>query len=280
MRVVCVDDDRQTLQNTLSLCRQMPQVEAAEGFSRARDALDWLEKNPVELAILDINMPEMNGLALARTIRERWGETGILFLTAHPQFAADAWAIHPTGYVVKPLSAERLAEELAYAAQWQKRMGRPGAEHRVEVKTFGNFDIFVDGSKVRFSRTKAKELLACLVDRRGIRMTRAEAFHLLWDGEEYSRPKQKILDVIIRNLRTTLEEYRIGDVLELEQGTLRIVPEKLDCDYYRLLRGEDDAIREYQGEYMCAYAWASGTEGAIDSRLRNPPARETGGEPA
>ena len=182
--------------------------------------------------------------------------------------------------MVKPLSAERLAEELAYAAQWQKRMGRPGAEHRVEVKTFGNFDIFVDGSKVRFSRTKAKELLACLVDRRGIRMTRAEAFHVLWDGEEYSRPRQKILDVIIRNLRTTLEEYRIGDVLELEQGTLRIVPEKLDCDYYRLLRGEDDAIREYQGEYMCAYAWASGTEGAIDSRLRNPPARETGGEPA
>ena len=76
--------------------------------------------------------------------------------------------------------------------------------------------------------------------------------------------------MIIRNLRSTLEENRIGDVLELEQGTLRIVPEKLDCDYYRLLRGERDAAGEYQGEYMSAYPWASGTEGYIESRLRNP----------
>ena len=75
--------------------------------------------------------------------------------------------------------------------------------------------------------------------------------------------------MIIRNLRATLEENRIGDVVELEQGTLRVVPEKLDCDYYRLLQGDGDAIREYQGEYMCAYPWASSTEGYIDSRLSN-----------
>ncbi|MDO4973160.1 MAG: response regulator [Eubacteriales bacterium] len=277
MRAVCVDDDRLSLQNTLGLCRQMPQVQSAEGFTRARDVLKWMESNPVELAILDIHMPEMDGLALARRIREQNPETAILFLSAHPQYAADAWAIHPTGYVLKPLTEARLAEELVYAAQWLSRPGQKPGERRVEVKTFGNFDVFVDGGKVRFSRTKAKELLACLVDRRGIRMTRAEAFHVLWDEEEYSRPKQKILDVIIRNLRATLEENRIGDVLELEQGTLRVVPEKLHCDYYRLLRGEEDAIREYQGEYMSAYTWASGTEGYIESRLRNPIG--TGGPP-
>lgn len=273
MRAVCVDDDRQSLQNTLSLCRQMPQLEAVEGFTSPRDALAWMESRPVELAILEIGMAEMDGLTLARAIRERSGGTAILFLTAHTQYAADAWAIHPTGYVVKPITAARLREELDYAAQWQERMGRRDKGRRVEVKTFGNFDLFVDGNKVRFSRTKAKELFACLVDRRGIRMTRAEAFHVLWDGEEYSRPKQKILDVIIRNLRATLEENGIGDVLELEQGTLRVVPEKLDCDFYRLLRGEDKARREYQGEYMSAYPWASGTEGYIESRLRNPAAR-------
>ena len=269
MRAICVDDDRQTLQNTLTLCRQSGKLASVEGFTSPRDALAWIEQNPVELAILDVNMPEMNGLALGKLIREQSGQTAILFVTAHPQYAADAWTIHPTGYVIKPLTEARLAEELDYAAQWQARTGVKSRERRVEVKTFGNFDVFVDGSKVRFSRTKAKELLACLVDRRGIRMTRADAFRVLWDEEEYSRPKQKILDVIIRNLRSTLEENRIGDVLELEQGTLRIVPEKLDCDYYRLLRGERDAVREYQGEYMSAYPWASGTEGAIESRLRD-----------
>ena len=112
MKVICVDDEWQILQDTLQLCRQMPQIAAVEGFTRARDALQWMETHPVELAILDIHMPEMDGLALAKLIRERQRETDILFLTAHPQYAADAWAVHPTGYILKPLTRERLAEEL------------------------------------------------------------------------------------------------------------------------------------------------------------------------
>ena len=109
MKVICVDDEWQILQDTLQLCRQMPQIAAVEGFTRARDALQWMETHPVELAILDIHMPEMDGLALAKLIRERQRETDILFLTAHPQYAADAWAVHPTGYILKPLTRERLA---------------------------------------------------------------------------------------------------------------------------------------------------------------------------
>ena len=272
MKVICVDDEWQILQDTLQLCRQMPQIAAVEGFTRARDALQWMETHPVELAILDIHMPEMDGLALAKLIRERQRETDILFLTAHPQYAADAWAVHPTGYILKPLTRERLAEELDYTAQWRSKRRTRTAASRVEVRTFGNFDLIVEGNKVSFARSKAKELLACLVDRRGIRMTRAEAFHLLWGEEEYSRSRQKMLDVIIRSLRATLEENGIGNILQMEQGTLRIVPEELDCDLYRLLEGDPDTIRRFQGEYMSAYTWASGTEGHIENRLRGPAA--------
>ena len=100
-------------------------------------------------------------------------------------------------------------------------------------------------------------------------MTRSEVFHVLWGEEEYTRAKQKMLDVIIRSLRSTLEENGIGDILQIEQGTLRIVPEALDCDLYRLLNGDPDTIRTYQGEYMSAYAWSSVTEGRIETKLRS-----------
>ena len=88
------------------------------------------------------------------------------------------------------------------------------------------------------------------------------------------------LDVIIRSLRATLEENQAGQILQLEQGTLRIVPEELDCDYYRLLKGEGDAIREFQGEYMSAYAWASSTEGYIETRLGTRGAPASAGKQA
>ncbi|MBO5496538.1 MAG: response regulator [Oscillospiraceae bacterium] len=269
MRVICVDDEQQTLQNTLALCREITQITAADGFTEAREALKWMENHPVELAVLDINMPGMDGFTLARAIRDRYEGTEIVFVTAHPQYAVDAWAIHPTGFVVKPLTRERLQEEVEYALRVGADSEDKGAAPHVEVRTFGNFDLIVDGRKISFPRSKAKELLACLVDRRGIRMTRAEAFHLLWGEEEYSRSRQKMLDVIIRSLRATLEENGVGGILQIEQGALRVVPEKLDCDLYRLLRGERDTIREYQGEYMSAYAWASVTEGRIEAKLRS-----------
>ena len=269
MRAICVDDDRQTLQDTLSLCREMPQITRADGFSDPGEALKWAEAHPVELAILDIIMPEMDGITLARALQKQNKKTAIVFLSAFPQSAVDAWAVHPTGFIVKPLTRERLKEEVEYASQWYSNRSYGENAPRVEVKTFGNFDLIVDGRKVSFPRSKAKELLACLVDRRGIRITRADAFHLLWGEEEYNRSKQKILDVIIRSLRTTLEEHGVGDILQIEQGTLRIVPEELDCDLYRLFLGEWDTIREYQGEYMSAYPWASATEGRIEEKLRN-----------
>ena len=269
MQAICVDDERQTLQDMLSLCREMPQIAKADGFLEPREALRWLESHPVDLALLDINMPGMDGFTLARAIRDRCEKTAIVFVTAHPQYAVDAWAIHPTGFVVKPLTKERLREEVEYALSWQSGKEEKGEAPHVEVRTFGNFDLIVDGRKISFPRSKAKELLACLVDRRGIRMTRAEAFHLLWGEEEYSRSRQKMLDVIIRSLRATLEDNGISGILQIEQGAMRVVPEKLDCDLYRLLRGERDTIREYQGEYMSAYPWASATEGRIEAKLRN-----------
>lgn len=269
MRAICVDDERQTLQHTLSLCEMLPQITAAEGFTDARKALAWLQDHAVELAILDVRMPEMDGFSLARAIREQSGGTAILFVTAHPQYAADAWEFHPTGFVIKPLTEKRLAEEVEYAEQWRSGRANFVRRPRVEVRTFGNFDLIVEGKKISFPRSKAKELLASLVDRRGIRMTRSEVFHVLWEDEEYTRAKQKMLDVIIRSLRSTLEENGIGDILQIEQGTLRVVPEALDCDLYRLLKGDPDMIRAYQGEYMSAYSWSSATEGRIETKLRS-----------
>ena len=268
MKTICVDDDKQTLQQTVSLCREMLQLSEVESFSDPREALAWARSHLVDLALLDVNMPEMDGITLGRSLREIDPGTAILFVTAHEQYALDAWSLHATGYILKPLTRERLLNELNYAAEWRRRRTREKQTPHIAVQTFGNFDLIVDGKKVNFARAKAKELFAYLVDKKGICISRPEAFGKLWPDEEYSRPKQKQLDVIIRSLRATLQENGIGEVLKLERGTLRIVPQVIDCDMYRLLAGDEQYENEYRGEYMTPYAWANLTEGRIDSELR------------
>ena len=140
----------------------------------------------------------------------------------------------------------------------------------IVMKTFGGFDCLVDGKAIPFRQAKCKELLAYLVDRRGSSVTRAEAFAILWEDRLYDRSMQKQLDVIIRRLRATLLEYGISEILEMKSGTMRIHPELLDCDLYRFLSGDAEAVRAYRGEYMSGYSWAELTEGYMTRKMESP----------
>lgn len=265
MRAICVEDDRTQRERTVALCGELELFEETIGFATAEEALVWLERETAELAVLDIHLPGIDGMVLARTIRARWPGMAVLFLTADPAFAVEAFSLHVSGYLLKPVTRERFAAELEYALA-SRRFRAPS---HITVQTFGNFGLQVDGRSVNFRRSKARELLAYLVDRQGGSVTRAQIFAALWEDENYDRKKQKQLDVVIRSLRGTLQENGISEILELKSGYLRIRPELLDCDLYRFLKGEMETISAYRGEYLSAYSWSSLTEAYMTQSQMN-----------
>jgi len=266
MRIVCVDDEVLILELTVSMCRELPHKPEVEGFLRAGDALIRLREKPADIVILDVNIPDMDGITLAGRIKELLPDAAVIFLTGYSEYAVDAFGVRASGYLLKPVNALRLREEIEYA---MKGRSSPPKSSRIEVRTFGEFDVFVNGIPVVFSRARAKELLAYLIDRQGGFVKRAGIFAALWEDGLYDRSMQKQLDVVIRSLRTTLEENGIGNILEVRKGSLRVVPEMLDCDLYRFFKGDIDAVDAYRGEYMNAYSWASLTESYMD-RLNRP----------
>lgn len=252
MRVICIDDEYLILQRTVMMMRRFPQIESAEGFCDVDEALDYLKNNSVDAVFLDINMPEMSGLELAQVIREECDNVELVFLTGHSEFALDAFKVHASGYLIKPIEEELLLKEIENIERIQNR--KPMTS--VNVVTFGNFEVLVDGKMVPFSRKKSKEILAYLVCKRGTGVSRAELAGILWEDDQYDHGKQKQLDVYIRSLNNTLKEYEIDNILEKSKGVLRIVPERIDCDYYRYLDGDADTINNYAGEFMDSYSWA------------------------
>ena len=269
MNAICVDDEAYVLKHTVSSCQKIHLLDDVQGFTQPLEALEYVKKNPVDLALLDIDMPDMTGLELAEKIKQLNPNTSIIFITAFSQYALDAYAVHPSSYLLKPFGQARLTKEVEYALSVRaaKKTGH------ITVQTFGNFEILVDGKTLNFRRSKAKELLAYLVDRRGAGVTRQDASMAIWEDREYDVSMQKQMDVIIRSMRESLQNYGIGELFEMKNRSLRILPEMIDCDMYRFLEGDPEAINSYYGEYMSPYPWANDTEAQLSWIQNNKAAR-------
>lgn len=126
---------------------------------------------------------------------------------------------------------------------------------RVQIRTFGYFDVFVDEKPIAFRNEKARELLALLVDRRGGFVSAEEAISFLWEEESANSVTLARYRKVALRLKNTLEEYGIADIVESVNGKRRLVTEKVRCDLYDHLAGQD----LFRGSYLTNYSWGETT---------------------
>lgn len=102
-RIILVDDEKPNLTGGLRiLCETLPGAEIT-GFLRPSEALMFARSNPVNLAILDIELGRSNGFELCEKLIDLHPETNVVFLTAWPEHALKAWKTNASGFLVKPL---------------------------------------------------------------------------------------------------------------------------------------------------------------------------------
>lgn len=136
--------------------------------------------------------------------------------------------------------------------RWKTEAGR-----KVSIRTFDRFEVFVNGRPVLFHSTKAKELLALLIDRRGAYLSSREAAEILWkDHTSSDRILLARYRKVAMRMKDTLEEYHISDIIENVNGKRRICPEKISCDLYDYLSGNPASREALSGRYLPHYAWS------------------------
>lgn len=114
----------------------------------------------------------------------------------------------------------------------------------------------MDGQLVRFGRAKSKELLAYLVDRRGLSVTTGEAYAALFEDAQDTLSGKSYFRTILHEMVNSLKRADAEEILLKERNSYAVIPEKFDCDYYRFLQGDPVAVNGFQNDYMLSYSWA------------------------
>jgi DNA-binding LytR/AlgR family response regulator len=127
LRVLAVDDEPPALDELAYLLRGDPRVARVDTAGDAEGALRLLHDTDVDAVFLDIRMPGLDGVELARVLRRFARPPAIVFVSAYDDRAADAFELGVVDYVRKPVTAERLAESLRRVASSRTLPELPGA---------------------------------------------------------------------------------------------------------------------------------------------------------
>jgi two-component system LytT family response regulator len=116
IRALVADDEPIARARVVSLLRAETDIELVRECTTGDEARAAIELGDLDLLFLDIEMPAINGLDLARTIQSN-GTPAVVFVTAYDQYALSAFEVHPLDYLLKPFSAERFRAALGHARE-------------------------------------------------------------------------------------------------------------------------------------------------------------------
>lgn len=251
MNILIVDDEPMMLEMAEDTVREVKPDADIAVFSNPYKAFESANEKHYDIAMLDIEMPGMTGLELARKLKELDAQINVIFVTAYAEYALDAFELYASGYLMKPLRRDRVQKEFD-----NLRYESISGQMLLRAQCFGNFEVFYKGRPVTFARARAKELFAYLVSLRGAAASVGELCAILWEDSVEQDKNKHYMRNLISDIRKTLRECGAEDVLVGKRNQYAVDPTKLDCDYYRYLEGDEQAVNAYLGEYMKQYSWA------------------------
>jgi len=249
MKLLAVDDEIRALNDLKEVLAEAAPEDELATFSSPATALEYCAENKIDIAFLDVEMGRLSGIVLAKQLKDLQPEIHIIFVTGFGKYAVDAFAIHATGYLLKPARVEDVRRELTFI--YGKRIHKS-----VRVQTFNGFAMFVNDHPITFQRSKAKELLAYLIDRRGAAITTPHACSILWEQDPYDLKRKNYFQSILLDLRKTLRDAGIEHILVRTRNSLAIDPTQIECDSYLFMEGDPQAVNSYRHDYLIDYSWA------------------------
>ncbi len=225
-KAIIVDDERAAIFKLKGLLDDLGAVDVCETFISPMEALEYAKSNHIDVAFVDIEMPNINGIELADRFIDINEKVNIVFVTAYSEFAVEAFRINALDYLLKPIKAERLKDTIERLPKTDTTEKKSSS---IKVDCFGKFQVKINNELIKFRTAKAEELFAYLVTSKGVPVNRNNIMDLFW--EDYDGDRALIL------FNTTLHYLKKAFInngkklnIKFDRGTYRLDMADINCD--------------------------------------------------
>ncbi len=262
MKFIAADDERLALEGLIQAIKEVEPDSEIVSFRSAKEVLDYAKGETFDVAFLDIEMGAVDGLTLAKLLKEIRPEGDIVFATGYSQYAIEAFKLRAAGYMMKPIMPDDVRRELDHIKE--RKAAQPETDSGLSARCFGEFELYFNNQPIKFKYTKTKELVAYLICRKGTFCQNGEIMASIWEDKDDTPSLFSNLRNLVSDLNSTLNTLGCDDVVIKRRGMIAVDTAKISCDYYRWLAGDIDAINSYEGSFMKPYEWAEFTMGGFD----------------
>ncbi len=237
-RVIIVDDEKSAINMLEKAISTDNRLTVVGKFTYHEDAVEFVRNNQVDIAFLDIEMPEVKGIELAKMLTGISPRLEIIITTAYSEYALSAYQAHVIGYLLKPVDAEELRAQIDILERRYDRgqivANTPETSEvreKLRVNCFGEFTCVGGKTAARWKTARAEELFALLVYYAGRPRTKLQIYEKLWpDGIPDNA--DNMFYVACTYIRNTMRDVGFSDVFCRDRDKYYLDIEQIECDVY------------------------------------------------
>ncbi|MGB8451819.1 MAG: response regulator [Anaerocolumna sp.] len=216
MKVILLDDEKSMLMIMGKMLSKIPDIELVGSFQSPGAAYKYIKENKVDMAFVDINMPEENGLDFVRRVTSEVNDIAIFFLTAYKEYALEAYGMYAFDYLVKPITQEKLEKSIQKAKEkliFLQPYKSTVTLYKMHFYCLGSLDVkSIEGKSVQFTSSKSSELMAYLIMHRGRLVSKWRIMEDVFAGMA-PQNAETYLNTTVYKLRKALEPHGMKAII-------------------------------------------------------------------
>lgn len=237
IKCIVVEDEWYNIEEISRFLENTGIIKVEKKYQNPLKALNEISDVCPQVAFIDIEMPEIDGITLAERLLEKNPEIIIVFITAFNQYAVQAFDLNALDYIMKPINVERF-NKMIQRIQREIKLKEPLVSNTLKIKCFDRLEVSIGGKEVKWQRAKAEELFAYLLMNNNKYVSKDIIIENLWSGYEFSKAVA-ILQTAVCKIRNVLSKAKQEISIEYSVGKYCLTVKSFVCDYIEFEKAID-----------------------------------------